>query len=271
MGRRAIDHRLQIGRLHLVHRGVYAVGHAGLAREGRLMAAVLAGREGAVLSHRSAAALWGVGPDRGAAFEITVPVTRRARPGIVQHHSPIRPDELTTVMRIPVTTVPRTLLDLAAVVDRRQLRRAVDEAEVLRLWDAVSLAEVIERYPGRRGVAALRSVLADGMIGATVTRSELELRFLEFLASARLPAVQANVPLDLRGHRIEADFLWPHQHLIVELDGHATHATRAGFERDRERDRLLHTAGWRVIRITWRQLHDDPRAVAHDLRTLLAA
>ena len=168
-----------------------------------------------------------------------------------------------------MTTVPRTLLDLGAVVDRRQLRRAVDEAEILRLWDAVSLAGMVERYPGRRGVGALRSVLADGMIGATITRSELELRFLRFVTDARLPPPQANVPLTVAGHRVEVDFLWSEQRLVVELDGHATHATRAGFERDRERDRLLNTAGWRVIRVTWRHLHDDPGAVAKDLRKLL--
>jgi hypothetical protein len=156
-------------------------------------------------------------------------------------------------------------------VNRRSLRRAVHEAEVLRLWDPVSLQQLIDRYPGRRGVAALRSVLAEGAIGETITRSELELRFVEVIAQARLPPPQANVPLAVAGRRFEVDFLWRAQRLIVELDGHFTHSTRSGFERDRERDRVLHTAGWRVVRITWRQLHRDPAALASDLGKLLMA
>jgi len=197
-------------------------------------------------------------------------VKRRPRPGIVQHHSLPPADEITTVDGIRVSSVPRTLLDLASTFDVRRLRRAVDEAERLRLWDSLSLDRLIERHRGRRGVVRLKMVLAEGAIGLTVTRSELELRFLEFLADARLPRPHANVPLTVAGATYEVDFVWPDQSLIVELDGHATHVTRAGFESDRERDRRLHAAGWRVVRITWRQLHQDRASIRRDLATLLA-
>ncbi len=234
------------------------------------MAAVLAGGEGAVASHRSAGVLWGVCADRATAVEITVPVTRRDRAGIVQHQAAIARDERTTIRRIPVTTAFRTLLDLAAVLDARQLRRAVHEAEVLGLRDEVSLGRLIDRHRGRRGLATLRAVLGDGTLGAHVTRSELELRFLELVADARLPPPRANATFTVAGRPVEIDFAWPDRRLAVELDGHATHATRKGFERDRERDRALQAAGWRVVRVTWRQLHAAPRAVVADLRALLA-
>lgn len=267
---RMIDRRVQLGRLHVVHHGVYAVGHRALTPRGRMLAAVLAGGPRAILSHRSAATLWSIRADDGPRAEITVPVKRRPRPGVVQHHSSPPADEVTTVDGIPVTTVPRTLLDLAATLDRRRLRRAVDEAERLRLWDSLSLDELIARHRGRRGVARLAVVVAEGGMGATVTRSELELRFLEFIADMNLPRPQANIPLTVAGATLEVDFAWPSRRLAVELDGHATHATRASFERDRERDRLLHAAGWRVVRITWRQLHRDGVALRRDLATLLA-
>jgi hypothetical protein len=235
-----------------------------------MLAAVLAGGSGAVLSHGSAAALWRIQADGGRMAEITVAATRRPRPGIVQHQARLPDDEITTVDGVPVTSVPRTLLDLASAFDGRRLRRAVDEAERLRLWDSLSLDRLIARHRGRRGVSRLAAVLAEGAIGATVTRSELELRFLEFLGDARLPRPQANVPLTVAGATYEVDFAWPSRSLVVELDGHATHATRAGFERDRERDRRLHVAGWRVVRVTWRQLHGSRAAIRRDLQALLA-
>jgi very-short-patch-repair endonuclease len=270
VGRRAIDRRVERGWLHHIHRGVYAVGHRGLSSDGHVMAAVLAGGEGAVVSHRSAGALWGVCADRATAVEITVPVTRRDRAGIVQHQATLARNEQTTVRRIPVTTAFRTLLDLAAVLDARQLRRALHEAEVLRLRDDVSLGQLIERHRGRRGVATLRGVRADGALGTHVTRNEFELRFLELIGEARLPTPQVNGSFTVAGRIVEIDFAWPDRRLAVELDGHATHATRRGFERDREQDRILQAAGWRVVRVTWRQLHAAPRAVVADLRTLLA-
>jgi very-short-patch-repair endonuclease len=267
LGRRAIEHRLETGRLLSMHRGVYAVGHKKVSRRGRWMAAVLAAGPDAVLSHRDAAALWGVRPCNRARIEVTVPRPQRSRAGIQVHNAPLPADETTVIEGIPVTTVPRTLLDLAAVVDRQQLERALEQAEAQRLTDPVSLDELLQRYPGRRGSRKLAKARARGARG--ITRSKLEERFQALLDEAVLPRPELNAPIELNGRQFEADCVWRKQRLIVELDGRAWHDTRQAFERDRERDRLLQAAGWRVVRITWRQLRDDPQAVARDLRRLL--
>jgi very-short-patch-repair endonuclease len=232
------------------------------------MAAVLAGGKDAVLSHRSAAALWGMRTTTRDRVDVTVPRPLRSRPRIDFHRGRLPSDESSVVDGIPVTTPPRTLLDLAGVVPLRHLERAVDEAEVLRLTDALSVADVLRRYPCRHGTAALRKILANNELGASITRSELEERFLAFLDEQELRRPEVNVSLQLAGRTFEADCLWRTQRLIVELDGRASHATSAAFERDRARDRMLQAAGWRVIRVTWRQLHRQPAAVASDLRTL---
>lgn len=234
------------------------------------MAAVLAGGPGAVLSHRSAAALWGLRASSRARIDITVAPSRRPRPGIEHHRSLFAPDEVTTVRGIPVTTVPRTLLDLASVVRPQQVERAVQEAEVRRLADALSLEQLMTRHPRRAGGAALRAMLASARIDGAVTRSELEDRFLALARDARLPGLEVNAFLKVAGTWIEVDCVWRAQRLVVELDGHAFHAPRAAFERDRARDRMLQAAGWRVVRITWRQLRDGPDLVAADLRAMLA-
>jgi hypothetical protein len=269
LGQGAIDNRVRTGPLHVVHRGGYAVGHSVLTREGRWMAAVLAGGQGAVLSHRAAAALWGIRPSERRRIEVTTPRRLRSRSLLQFHESRLAKDEITTHRGIPVTTVPRTILDLAAVVDRYQVERAINEAEVLRLFDALSVRDLTERYPRRAGVAALKVILARTAIGLTITRRELEARFLAFLEEYGLPRPVTNAWVDVPGDSFEVDCLWREQRLIVELDGHATHATAASFENDRQRDRLLQATGWRVVRITWRQLHDDPAAVAADLRRLI--
>jgi hypothetical protein len=267
--RGAIRLRLERGRLHLLHRGVYAVGHRVLTEEGRWMAAVLAGGPGAVLSHRSAAAHWGIRHSQRPDIEMTVPRALRCRPTLHFHHSCLPEDEVTISEGIPVTTVPRTLFDLAAVVPLAQLRRAVNEAEIRRLWDSLSLADLLDRHPRRPGAAAIRAVL--GTPAAGITRNELEDRFLALLDSAGLPRPATNVPLQVDGWWLEADCRWHEQRLIVELDGRATHATRSAFEGDRARDRRLVAAGWRVVRITWRQLQDEPAALTRDLRRALVA
>jgi hypothetical protein len=154
------------------------------------------------------------------------------------------------------------------VISRHQLERAVNEAEIRRLWDPLSLDDLLTRHPRRPGAAAARAVLATP--GASITRSDLEGLFIEFVDRVGLPRPATNVPLQLPGFWIEADCMWREQRLIVELDSHATHATRSAFENDRARDRALIAAGWRVVRITWRQLCDEPRALTDDLRAALA-
>lgn len=212
------------------------------------MAAVLAAGDGAVLSYRSAAFLWGIFRSRQYEIDVTTPFKRRPRAGLRLHHSHLPADEVTTRDGIPVTTVPRTLFDLAGIVSAGQLARAVAEAESRRLWDSLSLAGLLTRHPRRPGAAVIRAVI-DGDSG--ITRSDLEDLFVPLVRSARLPRPETNGWLLLGGSWIEADCIWRRQRLIVELDGGATHATRRAFETDRARDRALIAAGWRVIRITW--------------------
>ena len=266
--RGAIELRLARRRLHVVHAGVYAVGHTVLSTEGRWLSAVLAAGPGAVLSHLSAAALWGVIAPRARHPDVTT-ARRLRRPGIHFHCSLLPGDEVTTHEGIPVTTVSRTLFDLAGMVSVHQLRKAVHEAEIRRLWDSLSLATLLERHPRRPGAAALRDVI--GSPDAGITRGIFEERFLDFLGANRFSRPATNVTFYLDGRVIEADCVWWEARVIVELDDHTTHGTRFAYERDRARDRALVAAGWRVIRITWRQLRDEPEAVLRDLRAALAS
>jgi very-short-patch-repair endonuclease len=270
VSRRAIGHRVAQGRLFAVHRGVYAVGHYAGSQEARWMAAVLASGPCAVLSHRSAASLWRIRATTRSLIEVTAS-RQCSRPGIQTHRGSVPADEMTVLRGIPVTTVPRTLLDLAAMLPRRQVERAVNEAEVLQLFDALSLADLVARHPRRRGVASIGALLSARSHGSGMTRSELEERFLVLLDQAGLPSPDVNRSVHVSGRWIEGDCVWLQQRVIAELDGHAFHATAAAFERDRSRDRVLQAAGWRVVRITWRQLHDDSAALVADLRGLLAA
>jgi very-short-patch-repair endonuclease/predicted transcriptional regulator of viral defense system len=267
----AVRDRVASGRLHRVHRGVFAVGHPILKTEGRFMAAAFACGPGAVLSHRSAAALWDLRQTDRALIDVTAP-TRRSRRGIDVHGSrTLQPADVTTVNGIPCTTVARTLLDLAEVVDRRGLERAYERAEILRMLDTRAVQEVLDRAAGRRGAAMLQSILGDNSLGDAITRSELEERFLAICKSSRLPRPRVNAYIDLYGGGVEVDFLWRRERLIVETDGHASHGTRAAFERDRARDRRLTIAGWRVVRFTWRQVVRERDEVASTLALLLAA
>jgi very-short-patch-repair endonuclease len=270
IGPRAIEHRLAKGRLHPLYRGVYAVGDRALPPEAAWMAGLLAAGPGAVLSHRSAAVVWRIVRRDGVLVEATTPVARRRRSGLILHTADLAPDEVTLHRGLPVTTVPRTLLDIAAVLPRRRLERALDEAEVLRLGDALPLRHLVERHAGRRGVETLRGLLDDAVIGSTATRSELEDRFRALVDEAGLPRPRVNHTVQVRGRLFELDCAWPSQRIAVELDGHVFHGTRSAFERDRARDRMLQAAGWRVIRITWRQLAQQPQAVVSDLVSLLA-
>jgi very-short-patch-repair endonuclease len=174
--------------------------------------------------------------------------------------------DVTSVGAIPCTTVARTLVDLAGVVTRRELERACERAEQLRVFDLGALVAALDRAGPRPGVAALRSLLAEGL-GETHTRSELEERFLELCRSAGLPRPQPNAWLGV----LEVDFLWSAQRLVVETDGRAFHGTPQAFERDRDRDRRLLLAGYRVVRFTWRQVTGTPEVVAETVRALLGS
>jgi very-short-patch-repair endonuclease len=264
-----IGRRLRRGYLHPVHRGVYAVGHRFLAREGRWLAAVLACGSGSVLSHRSAGALWGVVSPSQMPVDVTRAGSGRRRRGICLHRSPLRSDESCALIGIPLTGVSRTILDLAAVLPRGRVERALNEVEVLGLTDRISIPSLLERYPRRRGTAMLRDLLADSGTIRGVTKRELEARFKAVLDSTDLPRPRLNASVAVGGRFYEVDCLWARERLIVELDGRLTHGTARAFERDRARDRALLGDGWRVVRITWRQLHREAPTLLSDLRKLL--
>ena len=266
---RTIALRIELGRLHPIFRGVYAVGRADLGPEGRWVAGVLAGGEGAALSHRSAGALWEIVRWRGR-VEVTTSRSLRPRPGLLLHRSSLPLDELTSVGPIRVTTVSRTLLDLAAILDPDSLESAVNRAEMLRLGGSPGVRALIDRYPGRRGIDGLRTILNALDAGMAVTRSELEERFRRFLRRADLPAPQLNAPVVIDGRTYVIDCLWRVERLAVELDGLAFHGTRRAFQRDRARDRALLAAGLRTARVTWSDL-DRERALERELQAMLAA
>lgn len=255
-----------------MHQGVYAVGHPLLTREGRWTAAVLACGSEAVLSHRSAAALWGLRQDRRGTIDVTAPGRRGRIPaGIAAHrHGSLRAADRTIVHGIPCTSLARTLLDLAAVAPPRELRNAITQAEVQRVFDLAAVRDVIARSRRRRGVARLRLAVAEHDTRSERTRGELESRFLALCDRAGIPLPEVNAPLFIEGIQMEADFLWRDARLIVEADSHRFHNTASAFESDRRRDQRLVRAGWRVIRCTWRQVTDEPAQLARTLRDLLA-
>jgi very-short-patch-repair endonuclease len=263
----AVKRRLRAGRLRAIYRGVYLVGPI-VPPHARELAAVLACGEGAVLSHRSAAALWQLlpYPATSAPIDVTVIAVDRRRPGIRVHRViSLEPDEVTTHKGIPVTTPARTMLDLAADEAERDLEQALAAVERSHKTSRAKLLSLLTRYPGRRGAPTLRALL-DADSRPALTRSEAEERFLALVTKAKLPPPEVNVRLA----DFEVDFLWREQRLVVEVDGYAHHADRASFEADRARDAVLAARGFRVVRVTWRQIVAQPEAVIARLAQGLA-
>jgi very-short-patch-repair endonuclease len=259
----AIRGWIRRGVLHRVHRGVYSVGPGALAVEGRMLAAVLACGPGAALSHRSAAALWGLRQTDQRRIDVTAVVDAGRRDRAITFHRTRTLDaDRTTHRGVPITTVARTLVDLAGVVPVAAVERALSQAEVLSLYDHTALDEVLERSNGRRGARALRAALG---VPIVFTRSELENRMLALCRRHRLPTPQVNAIVCGQ----EVDFYWPAARLIVETDGHKYHRTQRAFEDDRRRDADLTVAGHRVVRITYRRLVNESDAVAGTIRALL--
>ena len=219
------------------------MGHAVVADKGRWMAAVLAAGREAVLSHVSAAALLGLRSSAGPTADVTVRRELRPRPGLCFHYCRLPADEITVEDGIPVTTPARTLFDLAGVVPLAQLQRAVKEAEVKRLWDPLSLPELLDRHPGRPGAAAIRAVIETP--GRGVTRNDVEDALAALVRRARLPHPLFNTPLKLGSRFVEPDCMWPAQRVIVEVDGYETHGTRDSFDGDRAPSRTRSTAAER--------------------------
>jgi Protein of unknown function (DUF559) len=248
-----------------MHRGVYAVGHKRLNQRGRWLAAVLACGEGALLSHASAAALWGLQRARSTS-DVTAMRGHPGQRGIRLHRARLHAEDRRERNRIPVTSVARTLFDLAEVVDFRQLEKAWEEADRLNLLQLSAVERVCERGCGRRALRPIRGLLAAGR-AATRTRSPLEDRFRWFCDAYELPPRSTNV--HVLDH--EVDVLWPAARLIVELDSWKHHGHRAAFERDRARDPKLLLAGYRTIRVTHRRLDREASALAAEIRELLRA
>lgn len=267
---RQVRKRLSACSLHRLHRGVYAVGHLPLTQEGRWLAAVLASGEGAVLSHQAAGELWRLQPQgKGRAIDVIVPKTSGRRPRIdiaIHRVTELRPQERTLHCRIPVTTLARTLFDLATILPRRKLERAMDEAERLGISTEDDLDEIVSAHFGRAGAGALRTLLNEHRAGSTATRNDFEERFLALCRRYRLPQPDVNVPL----LDYVVDFLWASSRLIVEVDGRATHGTRRAFQADRDRDGRLAVAGYHVLRFTWFDVTRRPAVVADRVRRMLA-
>jgi REase_MTES_1575/Transcriptional regulator, AbiEi antitoxin len=267
LGQRAIQYRLRIGRLHRVHRGVYAVGHSRLTLHGRWMAAVLAVGADAVLSHVDAAAHWGLRPVGSGDIHVTVPGRRPdPRAGVRLHRvRRLHPDDGGIKDGIPVTTVARTIFDSAEMLRPTQVERLCEEAERLRLFDLLALEAVCQRNPRRGAARILRELLAT-LKEPPPTRTELERLFIEFCRQYGIPEPACNVTV--AGYEVDA--WWPDTIWIVELDGYAYHSSRTAFENDRNRDLELKLAGFEVIRITHRLLTRKPELLAERLRRLLA-
>jgi very-short-patch-repair endonuclease len=223
------------------------------------------------LSHWSAAALWMIRPNSRSRIDVTVAHRSRSSRSICRHVS-VRPvDERTAEEGIPVTTVPRTIFDLAATEPVEVVKNMLRESEFRQLYDRLSLWDLVERYPGRRGVRKVRAAL-EGIKEepAGPKRSRLEERFAPFLRQHRLPLPRFNDWIAVGNRNFQVDCHWPGTGQIVELDGWEGHGTRSAFREDRARDRVLSAAGYTVTRITWNQLDDEAVAIAADLRSLLA-
>jgi very-short-patch-repair endonuclease len=263
-----VAHRVSSGSLHIVLPSVFAVGHPGLSWRGMLAAALLYAGDDCVLSHDSAAWVWGLVPRHGATVQLTM-IRRHVRNTAEVHvhraqslHSP----DVRLRDGLPVTAPARTLIDRAGQLDDGETAAELAQARVLKLVTDRDLNSALDLNPVRAGVARLRRVLASPG-GPQMTRSEAERRMLALFAAAQLPVPEVNAHL----HGFEVDFLWRAQRLVVEFDGRQFHGHEGAFERDRRRDQVLVAAGYRVIRVTWRQLFDEPVAVAVRIGQALAA
>jgi len=264
----AITRRLAAGRLHEIHKGVYAVGHRALTREGELLAAVMAGANDSVLAKASAAELWGLPLDRDPEIHVISP-TSESRPGIVFHRNALSPEEVTAHKGIRVTTPERTIVDVANGLSVAQLEHLIRQARYEHIVSNASLVAVVDTHRGARGMRTLRRALDLSAESGGVSRSKLERRFLRFIRRHGLPRPQLNYRIELRHRTVYADCAWPPQGLIVELDSRMAHHNEFAFEADRARDRDLLIARWRTTRVTWRHLDSDEQ-LANDLRILLA-
>lgn len=262
-----IGRRSDRGLLHRVHRGVYVFGHEALAPYARETAALLAVGERTVISHSSAAVLWGFAAAGAGDDDVHVTVVGRRphrRPGLHLHYaSSLDPRDIRRLHGLPVTSPARTIVDLAAT-GYRDLDRAFGDAHAQRLVTAREIEELLERAGPCRGSRAVKALLTDNASG--FTRSEAERLLRALIRAANLPTPRFNA----RVAGYEVDAVWPDRRLVVEVDGYAYHGHRAQFERDRRKDLALTAAGYRVIRVSWRQLTQEPMALVAVISSALS-
>jgi hypothetical protein len=261
LSRARISRWASAGRLHRIHRGVYALGHTALSIEGQLFTALLYAGDEAVLTHTTAGWIWSLIDSEPTRIHVTVRGRRRSLPGVRVHHT--RKVETVERRGFPVTPVARTLVDLASMVTPRQLRRSLAEADYRGLLHRGELRAALGR--GRPGSSSLKAALAHHLPRLAQTLSVLEERFLELCEGAGLPLPEVNA----RVGRMRVDALWREQRVAAELDGAAAHGGWAAIKRDRQRELTLRAKGLRVVRYTWEQVTTRPDEVAADLWRLL--
>ncbi|WP_320671428.1 type IV toxin-antitoxin system AbiEi family antitoxin domain-containing protein [Patulibacter defluvii] len=268
--RAGIEHRTRVGRLHRLHRGVYAVGHRLVSSEGTAMAAVLAVSPDALVSHGTAARLWSIlpaGTRERADEQVDVTVIGRnpgVRPGVRRHRvGSLDPRDLRWIGPIPVTSAARTVLDLAASTTAAFSERALAEAIRAGLTSEGEARSLMARSPGHPGLRTLGCVLC---VGPAFDRSVAERLLVELLRRSGLPRAATNATVA----GFEVDVVWRDQRVVAEFDGYAFHGDRFAFRRDRRKLARLQAAGYRVVPIVWEDLHDHPETVVAVLATVLA-
>jgi very-short-patch-repair endonuclease len=267
LDRGAIAHRLQHGWLHRRYRGVFLVGSPIAPPGGAELAALFACGESALLSHRSAAVLWGLVPSRRGPIDVTVVArNRRHRDGIIVHRVvELDPRDERVRHGLAVTAPARTLSDFAAEAEDDELEAALSEARALRLVKDPEIVAALDRAGTRAGVARMRRLLKlEDDSGYTQSKAERLMRRLSRAAGIPQPLCNRRI----HGQRV--DFLWPEHKVVVQVDGFQFHGHRSAFERDRKKDQVLIAAGYRVVRITWLQLVNEPLRVAAVIAAALA-
>lgn len=270
LSREAISRAVRAGHLHRLHRGVYAVGHVAMGPMSRFMAAALAGGAGSAVSHRGAAEMQRLLRPSSGVIDVTAPrLGGRSRRSVRLHRVPkLLPDELGAVDGVPCTTIPRTLIDLAGSGRGRELEWAIREADGLGLLDLSAIDRMLSRSPGRRGAAALRPLIVELEPIRGITRSELERRMHRLCRRAALPMPAVNVRIPVEGGEPEVDFVWADARLIIETDS-TWHDGPAAQRRDGLRDQALTLEGWRVYRLRWHQIVNEPERAVATIRALL--
>lgn len=265
LGRGAIDHRVRLHWMQRIHQGVYLIGAAPPTAVARARAAHMACGVSAVVSHRSAACLYRLLPELGEEVDVTVVGRNPHRQEGIRIHraADMAAEDVVTVRWMPVTSIARTICDLAATESRDDVMHAFQEGLYRCAVTPRALAAVLEREPKRKGAPVIHALIDD----PRMTRSQRERLLLKLIDQAQLPRPLTNV----RTQGIPVDVLWPAEKLIVEFDGWGAHGHRLAFEKDRKRDQILVAAGYRVIRVTDRQLLDEPLAVIARIAQALRA